>query len=465
MNYRKEAEKLTDAYLADLNKLIEVDSTRDITTRKEEAPFGTNVRKALDVMLDIAKRDGFSVKDAEGYAGVIEYGDPANEDTLGILGHLDIVPVGDGWTKDPLKVTVNDGYVFGRGVLDDKGPTMAAYYALKMIRDAGIPLKKRVMLIAGCDEESGMECMNYYASHYENPKMGFVPDAEFPVIYGEKGGAHIRLEAPGSKAIKEMKTGIRINIVTGKAGATVNSMDDEQKKFFDFYVKANGLKGSYKENPDGTYTLHMDGVSSHAAWPEKGINAAVHMLNFIGTAYDDPAAADVADLIRDYTGKSAGIQVSGPYMGPLTMNAGLIEAGPESITVHLDIRYPNETNGQELVEKLQAKVDEKGTPIKAVLESDSAPLFVDPDSKLVTDLMDVYREHTGDTYSPAITIGGGTYARKFKDFVSFGPELPIENRTTDQPVGGCHQPDEGIKLDELINAIAIYADAIVRLAS
>lgn len=123
-------------------------------------------------------------KDIDGYAGVIEYGE--GEDTLGILGHLDIVPLGEDWTKDPLKVTVNDGYVFGRGVMDDKGPTLAAYYALKLVKELNIPLKKRVMLITGCDEESGMECMDYYVKYAEIPKMGFVPDSDFLLFMGKK---------------------------------------------------------------------------------------------------------------------------------------------------------------------------------------------------------------------------------------------------------------------------------------
>lgn len=465
MNYAKEAEARKEDFLCDLNKLVEIESTRDLSTRKEDAPFGENCRKVLDTMLDMGRRDGFTVKDADGYAGVIEYGDPENPDTVGILGHLDIVPLGEGWTKDPLKVTESDGYIFGRGVLDDKGPAMAAYYAMKMIKDAGIPLKKRVMFIAGCDEESGMECMDHYVkAGYEIPRTGFVPDAEFPVIYGEKGGAHVTLLAPGSTAIKEMKTGTRINIVTGKADALVHEATEEQKKLFQFFLDTNGLTGTVTDTRDGVL-YHVEGESSHAAWPEKGNNAAAALLNFIGNAYDDKAARDMASMIRDYSGKYAGIQQTGMYMGPLTMNAGLMEAGPEEIRVHLDIRYPNETSGQEIVEKIQAVADTKATPIKAVLDSDSKPLFVDPSSTLVQTLMDVYRTHTGDTYSPAITIGGGTYARKFDNFVSFGPELPNEKPCTTQFVGGCHQKDEGVKLSDMLNAIAIYADAIVRLAS
>ena len=200
MDFNTEVLKYKDDFLKDLNTLVSYESVRDESTKAENAPFGKNCRDVLDAMLDMAKRDGFETKDIDGYAGVVEYGQ--GEETFGVLGHLDIVPLGEGWTKDPLKVTLENGYIFGRGVMDDKGPALAGYYALKMIRDLNIPLKKRVMLITGCDEESGMECMNYYVDHAEVPQMGFVPDANFPVIYGEKGGLEWRQMEPNTLTLR-----------------------------------------------------------------------------------------------------------------------------------------------------------------------------------------------------------------------------------------------------------------------
>lgn len=465
MDFRKLAEEQKPSFLKDLNTIISINSVRDEATAGPGKPFGNGPKEALDAMLSMGKRDGFDVKNIDGYAGVVEYGDPDNPDTLGILGHLDIVPLGEGWTKQPLALTVNDGYLFGRGVLDDKGPTMAAYYALKLIREAKIPLKKRVMLVMGCDEESGMECMNYYLSHAEIPKTGFVPDADFPVIYGEKGGAHIILESETSTAIRSMHAGTRPNIVIGKADMTTDKATELQKELFAFFLKANSLEGSWKDNEDATTTWHVEGTPSHAAWPYKGVNAAVQLLRFAGAAFNDKLAHALGWLTSDWTGKNLGIQQDGLYMGMLTQNPGIVDIEKGKTSVLLDIRYPNETNGQELLEKIRKAADGTEAGIHAVLKSDSRPLFVDPDSTLVKTLMDVYRTHTGDVYSPAITIGGGTYARKFENFVSFGPELPNDVKTTDQFVGGPHQRDEGIRESDLINAIAIYADAILRLAA
>lgn len=464
MDFRKLAEEQKPSFLKDLNTIVSVNSVRDEATAGPGKPFGNGPREALDVMLQMAQRDGFTTRNIDGYAGVAEYGDPDNPDTLGILGHLDIVPLGEGWTKEPLKLTEDDGYLFGCGVLDDKGPTLAAYYALKLIREAGIPLKKRVMLVMGCDEESGMECMNYYLSHAEIPKTGFVPDADFPVIYGEKGGAHVLLKSDTPTVIHSMHAGTRPNIVIGKADALTAAATPEQKAFFEFFLRENSLEGTVTDQEDGTL-WHLEGTPSHAAWPYKGVNAAVQLLRFIGAAYHDSLAQALGYLSADWTGKNLGIQQDGLYMGMLTQNPGIVNIENGHSEMLLDIRYPNETDGDKLLKQIQEAADRTGAGITAHLESDSKPLFVDPDSELVKTLMDVYRTHTGDTYSPAITIGGGTYARKFDNFVSFGPELPNDAKTTAQFVGGPHQRDEGIRESDLINAIAIYADAIMRLAA
>ena len=449
MDFNTEVLKYKDDFLKDLNTLVSYESVRDESTKAENAPFGKNCRDVLDAMLDMAKRDGFEAKDIDGYAGVVEYGQ--GEETFGVLGHLDIVPLGEGWTKDPLKVTLENGYIFGRGVMDDKGPALAGYYALKMIRDLNIPLKKRVMLITGCDEESGMECMNYYVDHAEVPQMGFVPDANFPVIYGEKGGLHVGLVSSDATVIKKLHAGSRPNIVIGKADVTVDVMSYQQEDLFKFYCATQGVKGSIKRSEDGV-TLHIDGAFAHAAMPYNGVNAAVLLLNFIGEAYDDQLSKDLYFLLKDWMGKPVGIEKDGLYMSFLTMNTGIVNMENNETDILIDIRYPNDTNADEIMAKFDAACANLTSNIKA-------------ENRLVKDLMSVYQKYTGDTFSCPITIGGGTYARKFENFVSYGPELPNEVIETDAFVGGCHQRDEGIKLDNLLQAICIYADAIVTLCS
>ncbi len=460
MDFLLWAKEHQDNFLKDLNTLVEIESTRDMTSAKENAPFGNNCRKALDAMLSIASLDGFKTEDVDGYAGVVEYGN--GQDSFGIVGHLDIVPLGEGWTKDPLKVTYKDGYVFGRGVMDDKGPVLAAYYALKLIKENNIQLNKRVKLIVGCDEESNMDCMKYYKEHAEIPSSGFSPDADFPVIYGEKGGLHVVLKSKDATIIKKMHAGSRPNIVIGKADAYVETMTDQQKAEFEFYLKAHHLNGSIS-NEDGLVKIHMEGVSAHAAWPYNGNNAAVHLFNYIGISFNDQLSQDLYYMLQDWMGKPLGIHVEGSYMSCLTMSTGIVDIENNETSILIDIRYPNDVTGTEVVSKIAQAARKLESNIEVINESDSKPLFVDPSSKLVTDLMDVYMKYTKDTFHPATTIGGGTYARMFDNFVSFGPETPWIEDEIEDVVGGCHQADEGIRLSTLIKAIAIYAEAIVTL--
>lgn len=460
MDFRELAEKYKEDYLNDLNTLVSIESVRDKEHAAQGAPFGPNVRKALEAFLNMAERDGFTVENVDGYAGVVTYGE--GDESVGILGHLDVVPLGDGWTKNPLQVTEEDGYVFGRGVLDDKGPLLAGYYGLKMIRDAGLPLKRKVMIIAGTDEESGMEGMKYYKEHGEIPTMGFTPDADFPVIYGEKGNLHIALESEDATIVRTFDAGTRPNIVIAKADAVLDTQI-LHPDLFDFYLKTNGLQGEQKLEEDGVH-IHIEGVPAHGAMPYLGVNAGVHLLNYIGTAYHDRLCKDLYELLKDWKGTPENIMKDGVYMGFLTMNPGIITRKDGVFHVLIDIRYPNDTTVEKISKGFEEACAAMESGIVSRIESAGQPLFVDPESELVTKLMDAYRRYTGDDFTPALTIGGGTYAKMFDNFVAFGPEKPGEEKTTEAFVGGCHQRDEGVKLDDLMEAAAVYADAIRSLA-
>lgn len=462
INWMKEAEKYKDEMIRDLEGLISIPSLRNDEEACEGAPFGKGPREALDYMLKLGEDNGFKTQDVDGYAGVITYGD--GEESIGVLGHLDIVPIGEDWTKDPLKCTQENGYLFGRGVLDDKGPAMAGFYAMKMLRDNNVPISQKIMLILGCDEESGMECMEYYKEHAEVPKYGFVLDADFPATYGEKGGLHVLLEGKADTKIVSMEAGTRPNIVIGKADLFLNEWNEDLQQQFDFYLKSNQLQGS--ANKEGELVrLHIDGAFAHAAEPYKGVNAALHLLNFVGVALDDAFARNTYEMLCDWQGKPLGIDQYGAYMGFLTMNTGIISLKEDgSCTITIDIRYPNEADVNEIMSKFEKACAERHYDLHAVMESDSKPLFVDPNSTLITRLMDVYRQYSGDHFSPAKTLGGGTYARKFENFVAFGPEFPNSEKTTDAFVGGPHQRDEGVKIEDLIKATAIYAAALEALA-
>lgn len=461
MDFQPLANASYEDFKKDLEKLVAIESVRDVEHAADQAPFGPNIKKALDTLLDIAKRDGFKVENYDGYAGLVTLGD--GEESVGILGHLDVVPLGEGWQHDPLKLTEENGYLFGRGVLDDKGPLLAGYYAMKLVKDANIPLKRKVMLIAGTDEESGMGGIKEYVKTGPIPTMGFTPDADFPVIYGEKGNLHITLDSDAPTIIQSFEAGERPNVVIAKAKAVLDT-DHFDPKQFDFYLRTNDLKG-HGEVKDGKVHLEVEGKAAHGSVPYLGINAAVYLLNYIGQAYDDKLAQDLYFLLKDWKGTPENIDINGVYMGFLTMNPGIITIKDGHAHVLIDIRYPNDTNPEKVLAGFEEACEALQTPIVPAIAYSGKPLFVDPNSDLVKNLMASYATYSKDTFSPAITIGGGTYAKMFDNFVAFGPEKPWEKPPKDLKIGGCHEADEGIAKKALLEAIAIYADAIVRLAN
>lgn len=461
MNWLTKSDEYMTDLLSDLDGLMQIPSLRNDEEACAGAPFGKGCREALDYMLELGRKEGFEVVDIDGYAGVISYGE--GKESIGVLGHLDIVPIGEGWTKEPLALTEENGVLYGRGVLDDKGPGMCAFYALKMLKDSGVKLNKKVMLIYGCDEESGMECMEYYKEHAEIPQMGFVPDADFPVIYGEKGGLHMELAGQCNTIIKEMHAGERANIVIGRASATISTWKDEALELFDFYLQTHGLKGSVSFVGEDV-ELSIEGTFSHAAMPYNGVNAALHVMNFIGHTFDDDFAKATYAMLSDWQGKPLAIDMEGAYMGFLTMNTGIVDIQDGHASITLDIRYPNDADVEYIDACFQAKIKELSYPLQAAIIKDSKPLFVDPQSELVTSLMDVYREYSNDYFTPAKTMGGGTYARKLPNFVAFGPEFPHAVNSSEVEIGGPHQKNEGVRKEDLHKAIAIYAAAIEKLA-
>ena len=201
-----------------LNRWIAVPSVK--AEAAPGAPFGAEVRRMLDTAMADIRALGFPVKDYDGYACDAEMGQ--GEETIAVLGHLDVVPAGDGWQTPPFTPVREGDRIYGRGTSDDKGPVIAALVAMKALALAGVPLKKKIRLILGCDEESGWEDMAYYAAHARMPEVGFSPDASFPVINTEKGMIQFHLKAKAAATgmqVKRWVTGERMNVIPGVAQA------------------------------------------------------------------------------------------------------------------------------------------------------------------------------------------------------------------------------------------------------
>jgi len=408
-------------------------------------PFGEAVDQALRKALQIAGELGFKTHYGDGgYYGFAEIGE--GKEMLGILGHLDVVPPGKltDWDRNPFDPIEMDGMLYGRGTQDDKGPLLASLYAVKALMDAGVKFNKRIRFIFGTDEESLWRCINRYTANEEMPDFGFSPDSRFPVTYAEKGLLQLRLEG-----INE--SGIRL---TG--GSAFNAVPDmilyEGERQDDLADKLDQLGFEYEWNEDG---IEVKGKATHAMVPEEGINAIARLcialkaigieskaINFIAQEIgEDPNATRIfGDCADEPSGK-------------LKFNVGKIELGlVEQLSI--DSRIPVTVSKEEMVSKLSAAAAKYGLEYK---EFDwLAPIYLPLDHFMVTTLMNVYRQYSGDTVTPPRSSGGATYARAIKNCVAFGA-LTFDESMTE------HQPNERADLKNLYKSMEIYAQAVYEL--
>lgn len=452
IDFYEEVLKNKDAMLSDLKALCEIPSVLDESTAKENQPFGLQCRRALDAMLAIGKRDGFVTDEVDGYAGHIDMGD--QEDTFGILGHLDVVPCNkEGWDYDPYNMTLDGDRLYGRGVADDKGPLLAAYYAAKIINHMDFEKKMKIRVIFGCNEENGSTCVEHYFKHRPYPAMGFTPDADFPVVYGEKANCHFVLSGETEKdEIIGIYAGTRANIVPGDCEAYVAGACNEYEGSFKAFLQEHQLSGNIEE--EGNHTkLVLKGKSAHASTPELGINAAVMMCHYLHGITDNKVVAFVDDCFYgDTSGNKLGIQASG-MMGDLTVNLGILTFKDQHSRITLDLRLPSEVKKEDLVAKMNKAIAPYG--LNEEHEIGDA-LFVDPKSELIVKLHESYVAYTNDHEHGPQAIGGGTYAKEMPNCVAFGAEFPGRNNCM-------HQNNENILLEDLLKAAAIYAQALYDL--
>ncbi|RIW35673.1 dipeptidase PepV [Bacillus salacetis] len=466
INWMEEVEKRKDDLLEDLQKFLQIKSIFDEENTTEEAPLGEGVKEALTYLLNLGEKDGFQAKNVGHLAGHLEFGQ--GEELLGILCHVDVVPEGDGWSVDPFGGEIKDGKIFARGAMDDKGPTIAAYYAMKIVKDLGIPLDKRVRMIIGTDEESDWRCVEHYFNVEEMPTMGFAPDADFPIIYAEKGIADYDLvtgptpvNEDSGHTVLSFESGRRYNMVPdfAKAKLTVSSDHSTLVQDYEQYLKDQSLTGKYYME-SGDLFLELEGVSSHGMEPDNGRNAGLILARFLSGAKIDSASKKYFTFIKEYfcgdsRGKSLGINYEDDITGPLTINVGKLRYHPhDGGSLGLNMRYPVTFKLDEAKDKLEKLAAQQGFSIENF--SDSQPHHVEKDHVLVKTLQKVYEEQTGDK-GELLSIGGGTYARSLESGVAFGPLFPGRADVA-------HQKDEHMFVEDLLKATAIYAQAIAELA-
>ena len=449
----KKVYELIDSYRDDFTKMLQrwvrIPSVK--SEAEDGAPFGRKIRNMLDTAMEDARKLGFAVRDFDGYACDITLGEA--EEKIAVLGHLDVVPVGDGWTKPPFEALIENGRMYGRGTNDDKGPVLASLFAMKAIQEAGIPLKKSIRLILGCDEESDWEDMAYYGAHEQIPDMGFSPDAMFPLINTEKGMLCLELHAPaaeGGLKILEMATGDRINVIPGECKALVEGGRETAEKVKAY---ADRTKLPYTaEVTDRGVEITATGIPGHSAYPEGKRNAIGMMLLLLKELGAEGPVAVLADKVgTEHDGKSLGCACRDEVSEALTCNMGILKLENGSWFGTLDMRCPVSADQEKLKEAATASL--KGFEVKTAIQK--PPHHVPAEGELVTSLLAAYEEETGLKGKPMST-GGGTYAKVLKQGVAFGALFPDEEDLA-------HQADEYEDIDRLMLATKIYANALIRL--
>ena len=462
-----------DSILGDLEELVRIDSSENLSAAHEGAPFGPGPRAALDRAARMVADYGFEMQDCEGHCGYFDI--PGSSDKqLGIIGHLDVVPAGDGWTREPFALTRENGILFGRGVTDDKGPFLMGFHALRFWRDRfereGRALPVNVRVIFGCAEETGMADADYYLEHYPAPDFLFTPDADFPLCYGEKGQFQVRMTScalPGG-IIAAMRGGTAPNGVPSYAEAivrcAVSSLPAAERIEIDEEWDPALISGDICSNYGGLARVRARGVAGHAAMPEGSVNAidvlAGYLLAHNLCDADERAWLEFVRRATSVTdGSRLGLACKDDDFGALTCVGGMASTVGDRFTQTIDVRFPTATNLAELHAKVEALAAENGATVEVINEVE--PLLVSPDSPEVQALRAAYEQVTG-CEARLFTMGGGTYAHHFPVGVSFG--AMDEGRFPAQPgVGGMHAADEGVQEACLRDALLIYIVALGNL--
>lgn len=437
--------------LRDIGRLVAVPSVEG--TPEPGAPFGPGPKAALEKALEIAGELGLAVRNCEGKIGWAELPGAEPDKYIATITHLDVVPTGNGWDGDPFVMREKDGWILGRGVADDKGPSVLCLYALRFLKEQGLPLRYGVRALLGANEETGMADVDYYLKNYPAPAFCFSPDAEFPVCNGEKGHYTAKLVSPVcGGAILDFTGGIAPNAVPDEASALIRAD-------LAALPQAPGITLAAE---NGAVRVSGHGKAGHAAMPEGTVNAiglvADYLLaNGIGNEAERAYLTLLHKLHAATDGSALGIAADDGRFSPLTVIGGTMRMEGGRMFQSVDSRYPTSTNGEAITAALTAAAAGAAS-IEQVAAA--VPFYIEPDAAPIRTLIDTYNEVTGEQAQP-FTMGGGTYARHFPLAVSFGPER--QGTVLPEFAGPMHGANEGAEIAPLFEALKIYILALGRL--
>ena len=452
--------KYRDEILDNLKKLVSIESVAVPECDIQGKPFGEKSAEALGFMTGLADSLGFETENCDNFAAHVQLGQGGDEDYSAVLCHVDVVPAGDGWSTDPFTLTEKEGFIYGRGVADDKGAAMISLYCLKAMKDNGISMKRPIRLILGGGEEIGMDDMEHYFSRHALPSLAFTPDADYPACNCEKGILHPKLTGRTDPVIRSIKGGTAINCVADICTAVI-SCDEPTANAIASFINAGDAECTLSPAENG-FEFTVKGVSSHAMCPENGVNA----INYLLTAADKAGiltqgsaeAFFAAKICNGTRGEDLGIACADELSGELTFNVGLIESGDGRTSVSIDIRYPATLDSAPIIAKITGEAQKHGAHTEIL--GDNKPIYLPAEHPLIKALGECYTEITGKPMIP-VAMGGGTYARAVRGRgVAFGPVFSDAKKPCN-----LHMPDENLSLDEFMLHAEICYRAMCRISS
>lgn len=449
MDLKQRIEQELPEIIENMKTLISYPSVLD--EPQEGAPFGQANKDCLEAALRIMDSYGFTTKNLDGYAGYAEVG--KGEKLIGMVGHLDVVPVSDGWTSDPFTLQVTEDKLIGRGATDDKGPMCCAMAALKIVDEMIDDYPARIRLVFGCNEESGSACLAHYVKEEGSFDYGFTPDGDFPGINGEKGfllaDAYIK-----TTNILNIQAGSAHNVVPGLTTIEVpnNSFNIES-----FKQTLDNQNTKYEIIEGNTTTIKVFGTMAHASTPDLGNSSILQAFNALYHAnFQDEAVNFFHEkFLLETNGAHLNLDLSDDF-GPLTLNIGVMDQKDDTIHFVIDIRFPVTMHVKDIEESLISNI-ESFDQAKCVVAEAEEPLFYEPDCELVQSLYQSYVEVTNDTEHKPMVIGGGTYAKAIKNTIAFGAEFPND------PDIHMHGDDEFMPLENVAKQTEIYVRALLNL--
>lgn len=418
-----------EQFKKDLFSLISFKSVNSVATK--DAPFGKENADALNFFLDKAREFGFDTINYDNYIGEVSFG---TGEEVGIIGHLDVVPEGNDWDTDPFTLTEKEGYFFGRGVMDDKTPTLISLYVLKELKDSALPVNKKFRLFVGCNEETGWNDIEYLKTKTTLPEYGFSPDGNFPLSYAEKGMYEIEFSIPSLKNFSSLKGGTVVNAVCAHATATANESGIDKK-----LIEKFGLK--LKNNN----VVESIGVSAHGSTPQRGKNALKPIFE-----YFKAMGEDVEPIVDYLFNDKAGVTSLNNEQGFVTLSPDILYEKNGKVYINCDCRIPAPLT----INDVRAKLDASNLNY-SVFERHK-PMLVEKDGWFVKTLLSAYNTITGENAQP-ISMGGSTFARAFKKGCAFGMDFCRYD-------SNIHNANEKVSKDDLLSAYKIYKKAIFDLA-